>query len=68
MDTSSESWEIFAIYASKSESFLMIPQNHTENILILGTSYETFGNESLNSFMIDPKKMTEEEKSSYPSF
>ena len=46
----------------------MIPQHNSGKILILRTSEDTFGNESLNSFMIDPKKMTEEEKSSYPDF
>ena len=68
LDASSSSWEIIQINAERDFGFLMVPQNHSEKILIFRTGQDAFGNQSLNSFMVDPKKMTEEEKSSYAGF
>ena len=68
MDDKFTSWELIEIYAEKTTSFLMIPQNHAEKILILGTSDDAYANLSLNKFVFDPKMMTEEQKSSLPEF
>ena len=69
LNTSSISWEILQIDTpSVFVEDLMVPQSHSEKILIFQTSEDAFGNLSLQSFVIDPNKMTKEEESSYPDF
>ena len=46
----------------------MVPQVHSETILVLGINYESLDHTGLSSFTLNTKKMMKEGTTSYPDF
>ena len=62
-------WEAIQLNSLRDATYvLMVPQIHSETILILGKLFDFPNRPCLNSFTLDPKKMAKEEATSYPDY